>query len=136
LGLSIGLTQLPNKSPFSEKEPSSIIKYANSLLFATVISLNVNDRVTKALPEGEGRTPAEKVQARNFFKRNKGAARKWYEDRTGQIYPKNITHDEHPRPIKDGGDPLFIEPGFGGPAAPHGEDFKRWGRMGGRPRKP
>jgi hypothetical protein len=42
LGLSIGLTQLPNKSPFSEKEPSSIIKYANSLLFATVISLNVN----------------------------------------------------------------------------------------------
>ncbi len=96
----------------------------------------LSDRVTKALPEGEGLSPAENVQARNYFERNRELARKRWSERTGQPWPANTTHDEHPRPLKDGGDPLFIEPGFDGPANPHkGRDFSRWGKLGGRPRK-
>jgi hypothetical protein len=70
-------------------------------------------------------------------KRNRDTARKWWEQREGRDWPANSTHDEHPRPIKEGGDPLFIEPGFEGPAKPHMDagDFQRWGRMGGRPPK-
>ena len=94
------------------------------------------DRVTKEISEGELRTSAETAQARNFFKRNRSYAREWWSLRSGRSWPSNTTHDEHPRPLADGGDPLFTEPGFDGPAAPHGEDFKRWGQRGGRPRKP
>jgi hypothetical protein len=43
--------------------------------------------------------------------------------------------------LADGGDPLWIEPGFDGPNAPHMipspedglTDFQRWGGRGGRP---
>lgn len=86
------------------------------------------------------RTPAEVKQARNFFERNRDAAKKWYEQRTGKAWPDDATHFEHPRPLKDGGDPLFVEPGFNGPNGPHMipgpdglTDFQRWGRLGGRP---
>ena len=50
-----------------------------------------------------------------------------------------------PVPLANGGDPLFIEPGFGGPNAPHMvprpehgglTDFQIWGYRGGRPPKP
>jgi hypothetical protein len=45
---------------------------------------------------------------------------------------------EHPRPLKDGGDPLHIEPSKGAdPNAPHSQvgpdgltDQQRWGAMG------
>ena len=97
-------------------------------------------RVTGELPQGAMRRPAEVKQARNFFKRNRDAARQWWEQRTGQQWPDNATHYEHPRAIKDGGDPLFVEPGFDGPNAPHMvpgpdglTDFQRWGQLGGRP---
>jgi hypothetical protein len=100
------------------------------------------DRVTKEMPPGQMRTVEENAQARNYFERNREAAREWWEQRTGREWPRNSTHDEHPRPLKDGGDPLFIEPGYGGPTAPHMipgpdglTDFQRWGRLGGRPKK-
>ena len=101
------------------------------------ISTKLPGRVTEALPDGEMRTVKEDRQARNFFERNRVAARKWWEEREGKSWPENTTHDEHPRAIKNGGDPLFIEPGFKGPAKPHMDagDFKMWGRLGGRPRK-
>jgi RHS repeat-associated protein len=102
----------------------------------------LSDRVTKELAPGETRTPEETKQSRNFFERNRDGARQWWEERNGEEYPKNATHDEHPRPIKDGGDPLHIEPGFDGPHAPHMvpgpdglTDFQRWGKQGGRPPK-
>jgi RHS repeat-associated protein len=100
------------------------------------------DRVTKALPSGQIRTPKEVAQARNFFKRNQEPAKRWWSERNGgKPWPADATHAEHPRPIADGGDPLFIEPGFDGPNAPHMipgadglTDAQRWGRRGGRPR--
>ena len=105
------------------------------------IRTNLNDRVTKELPAGESRTPEEVGQARNFFERNRDAARRWWEQRTGKQWPSDSTHDEHLRAIKDGGDPLDIEPGYGGPNARHSTpgpdgltDAQRWGKMGGRPR--
>ena len=106
------------------------------------VNTGLNDRVTKELPEGEIRTPEENGQARNFFERNRSSAEEWYTKRTGKEWPANATHAEHSRPIKNGGDPLYIEPGFDGPASPHmvpgadgKSDFQRWGNMGGRPPK-
>src|SRR5262249_26716407 len=98
-------------------------------------------RVTQALCPGQTRTPEELKQARNFFERNRDVARNWWEQRTGRQWPSDSTHDEHPRPLKDGGDPLFIEPGYGGPNAAHSipkppdglTDAQRWGKLGGRP---
>jgi hypothetical protein len=97
--------------------------------------------VTQELPAGQIRTPAEVAQARNFFERNRQAAQDWWSQRNGgKPWPENTTHAEHPRPLADGGDPLFIEPGFNGPNAPHMvpgpdglTDFQRWGQRGGRP---
>ncbi|MCB9933080.1 MAG: hypothetical protein H6841_06640 [Planctomycetes bacterium] len=106
------------------------------------IKTSLPDRVTKPLPEGQIRTPKEVRQARNFFKRHRAAAEDWYRHRTGAPYPINATHAVHPRPIKNGGDPLYIEPGIDGPAPPHMRkgpdglsDFQRWGKEGGRPKK-
>ena len=101
------------------------------------VATKLPNRVTKELPEGEMRTAEEKSQARNFFERNKDEARGWWENRTGQEWPANSTHHEHPRALKDGGDPLYVEPGFDGPAQPHmgPGDFRQWGALGGRPRK-
>lgn len=50
-------------------------------------------RVTGELPAGQMRMPAEVKQARNFFERNREAARKWWERRTGQIWPKDGSSD-------------------------------------------
>lgn len=107
-----------------------------------VINTRLQNRVTQALPEGQVRTPTETAQTRNFFERNRQAAREWWEQRTGRQWPTNSTHDEHPRAIANGGDPLYIEPGFGGPRARHMvpgpdglTDFQRWGQRGGRPRR-
>jgi hypothetical protein len=89
------------------------------------------------------RTPGWVKQARNFFERNREAARKWWSDRNGgKPWPKDSVHDSHPRPLKDGGDPLFIEPSYDSPIDSHMipqppdglTDFQRWGRLGGRPR--
>jgi hypothetical protein len=100
--------------------------------------------VTGELPAGASRTTQEVGQARNFFERNREAAKQWWEQRTGEKWPSDPTHFEHPRPLKDGGDPLFVQPGYGGPNAAHQiprpeygglTDAQRWGQMGGRPRK-
>jgi hypothetical protein len=105
------------------------------------VKTSLPDRVTGELPAGQVRTPAENAQARNFFERKRDAARQWWEQRTGRQWPSDATHYEHPRPLADGGDPLLVEPGFGGPNARHMipgldgvTDFQRWGRRGGRPR--
>ena len=68
--------------------------------------------------------------------------RRW-EERTGERWPTDPETSrpqwaEHPRPLKEGGDPLFVEPGKGpDPNAPHNvvgpdglTDAQRWGRMG------
>ena len=107
------------------------------------VNSSLPDRVTQELPTGGMRTPAEVKQTRNFFERNREAAERWWSERNGgKPWPENTTHAEHPRPIKDGGDPLFIEPGFNGSHAPHMipgadglTDFQRWGKLGGRPPK-
>jgi RHS repeat-associated protein len=110
---------------------------------------NLPDRVTGELPDGDVRTPEENEQARNFYKRYIDDARQWWSDRNGgQDWPTNPDTGapqwaEHPRPLKDGGDPLFIEPGVGNnPNAPHMipgpdglTDQQRWGGLGGRPRQ-
>jgi hypothetical protein len=103
--------------------------------------------VTKALPEGVGRDAGQKAQARNFYKRHIDEARQWWEQRTGKKWPQHADPEkppgtpqwaEHPRSLKDGGDPLHIEPGVGiDPNAPHvsNGDSVRFGKMGGRPKK-
>jgi RHS repeat-associated protein len=113
-----------------------------------VIETRLLDEVTKALPEGVGRSAEVKAQGRNFYKRNIKEARQWWEQRTGKDWPLDAEGKpqwaEHPRALKDGGDPLFIEPGVGpDPNAPHTSaigpdgltDQQRWGKMGGRPKK-
>jgi RHS repeat-associated protein len=123
-------------------------KLGNPNAARPAIETSLPDRVTKALPEGAGRTAAEKAQARNFYKRNIDEGRLWWEQRTGKQWPVDPKTGkpqwaEHPRPLKDGGDPLFIKPGVGpDPNAPHLNvgpdgltDQQRWGRMGGRPKK-
>ena len=90
------------------------------------------------------RTPAEVRQARNYFKNNRAEAIRRYEERTGLKWDKeNIPFAEHPVPLKDGGDPLHIEPGVGKPNDAHSvvrpdglTDAQRWGKMGGRPKNP
>lgn len=69
--------------------------------------------------------------------------KKW-EERTGDDWPTDENGRpqwaEHPRPLKDGGDPLHVEPGVGpDPNAPHMvpgpdglTDHQRYGAMGGR----
>jgi hypothetical protein len=120
-------------SQFDNPLPSAVRPIPNTSLPA---------RVTHELPPGQIRTPQETAQARNFFERNREAGIRWWSDRNaGAVWPEDATHVEHPRAIKNGGDPLFIEPGYGGPGASHMvpgadglSDFQRWGRLGGRPR--
>lgn len=99
----------------------------------------LSDRVTKELSPGDRRTPKETRQARNYFKNNKEEAKRRREERTGEEWPEDATHMEHPRSLKEGGDPLYVEPGFDGPTSPHmvpgpdgKTDFQRWGAEGGR----
>ncbi|MEZ6071578.1 MAG: hypothetical protein R3C10_15270 [Pirellulales bacterium] len=107
------------------------------------VNTSLSSRVTEELPAGELRTPQEVAKARNFFERNRQAAREWWSKRNGgKLWPEDAVHDSHPRPLKDGGDPLYIEPSFNSPNAEHMipgpdglTDFQRWGRLGGRPPK-
>ena len=96
-----------------------------------------SDRVTKELPHGQRRTVEENAEARKFFENHREAAIDWYEKRTRSEWTPG-SFAEHPRPLKEGGDPLFVIPGLGTPAAPHMiprppdglSDFQRWGREG------
>ena len=96
-----------------------------------------SDRVTKELPAGQRRTVEENAEARKFFENHRDQAKEWYVQRTGEKWP-NAAFGEHPRPLKEGGDPLFIVPGYGSSADPHMiprppdglTDFQRWGREG------
>jgi len=86
------------------------------------------------------RTPAENRQARNRFKNNKEAARRAWEERTGQKWPTdkdgNPWPAEHTPPLKEGGDPMIVTPRD--PATdPHMirgsdglTDYQRWGSGG------
>jgi len=100
-----------------------------------VIETRLPDRVTKALPQGEMRTPKEVKRARNFYERNIRAARDWYERRTGDPWGRNLDGgpqwSEHPRALKDGGDPLYIEPGVGQSWTRHAAngDCSRFGKL-------
>jgi hypothetical protein len=138
----------PQKAPGAAQTPSTPQRVPNPNAKRPIIETRLPDRVTKELPAGEGRTPAEKAQARNFYKRNSGEARKWYTEREGLEWPLHadpkkaakgeLQWAEHPRSLKDGGDPLYIEPGIGpDPNAPHVQngDSVRFGKMGGRPKK-
>jgi hypothetical protein len=96
-------------------------------------------RVTHELPLGEERSPQETAAARKYYENHKDKAIAWWEERWGRKWPQDATHGEHPRGIKEGGDPLFIEPGFGGSNPPHSvigpdglTDQQRWGIIGGK----
>jgi hypothetical protein len=85
------------------------------------------------------RKPAETAAARQFFKNHKELAKKLWSQRSGRKWPKNATHCEHEIPLKSGGDPLHVKPGFSGPTKPHMKkgkdgltDFQRWGKLGGK----
>jgi len=96
-------------------------------------------RVTQELPPNQVRTPEENAAARKFFENHKDKAIEWWEQRTGQQWPEDATHAHHPRELANGGDPLDVEPGYGGSTNPGEhplEQFQEWGRQGGRPRKP
>jgi len=95
------------------------------------IPTSLPPEVTDELPIGQMRSPGCVKQARNFFERNRAAARRWWEDRIGRRWPSDAVHDSHPRALIDGGDPLFIEPSYETPWGPHIEprDFSRWGRL-------
>jgi RHS repeat-associated protein len=94
------------------------------------------------LPPGKGRTPEENAESRRFYRNNREEAMSRWEEREGKSWPKdengNPQWAEHPRPLKDGGDPLHIEPGKGAdPNTPHSQvgpdgltDHQRWGAMG------
>src|SRR5262249_28018768 len=90
----------------------------------------------KELPPGKTRSPEQNKKARNYFKNNKEKARNLWEQRTGKRWPvipdtNQPQWAEHPRPLKDGGHPLHVEPGEGpDPNKIHKEDHKRWGAMG------
>ena len=83
------------------------------------------------------RTASKNAEARRFYKSHKAEARRRYTERTGKPWPEGPDGRpqwaEHPRPLKDGGAPLFVEPGVGpDPNALHraNGDHRRWGAMG------
>ena len=115
-------------------EPATTTAPEPSAPRPTIRSRIGNKRVTEALPEGQTRTPAENSQARKFYSNHRDKAIRWWEERTGQSWPTDPATGrqarcEHPRPLADGGDPLYVEPGFGDPNAPHMAqgDPNRWG---------
>jgi hypothetical protein len=96
-------------------------------------------KVTHELPLGQERTVPENGSTRKYFENHKDKAKEWWQERWGRQWPEDATHAEHPRAIKEGGDPLFIEPGFGGAQKPHTvvgsdglTDAQRWGIVGGK----
>jgi hypothetical protein len=91
-----------------------------------------NPRVTNELPPGDTRTPKENAAARQFFENHRDKARRWWEERTGEKWPKDSTHDHHPRSLEKGGDPLDVEPGYGPSTNEHArQEFVESGRRGG-----
>src|SRR5262249_19701450 len=101
----------------------------------------MSDRVTKELPAGQQRTPEENEAARKFFENHQDKAKKWWSERTGRPWPEDATHAHHPRELVNGGDPLFVEPGYGRSTSPseHPREFfqeqgRRGGKIGGRGR--
>jgi hypothetical protein len=101
-------------------------------------------RIIKELPPGEVRTALELEKARQYFKNHKQEARKLWEQRTGETWPVDLTTGKparasHPRPLADGGDPMFVEPAFGDSNTEHmipdpvtgGTDQQRFGRKEG-----
>jgi RHS repeat-associated protein len=97
----------------------------------------------RELAPGERRSPAENKKARRYYKANKDKAIERWEDREQKEWPINTETGEyqwaeHPRPLSEGGDPLFIVPGEGDdPNAVHMvpgpdglTDQQRWGKMG------
>jgi hypothetical protein len=86
-------------------------------------------------------TPAELKKARNKYKNNKPAARKGYEQRTGNQWPVdengNPWPGEHTPPLTEGGDPMTVTPRDPGLPDPHNipgpdglTDYQRWGAEG------
>jgi RHS repeat-associated protein len=96
----------------------------------------------RELPPGRARTPEENAAARQFYRNNRIEAMRRWEERTGKEWPTDAQGNpwwaEHPRPLKEGGDPLHVEPGAGpDPNAIHNipgpdglTDAQRWGAMG------
>jgi vacuolar-type H+-ATPase subunit H len=83
-----------------------------------------DQRVISELPSGEVRTPEELEKARQYFKNRKPEARRRWEERTGEKWPIDPATGQparasHPRPLADGGDPMVVEPAFGGSNTEH-----------------
>ena len=75
-------------------------------------------RIIGELPAGEARTTAELKKAREYFRNHIDEAKKRWETRTGETWPPDPAtgldaRASHPRALADGGDPMFVEPGFG-----------------------
>lgn len=102
-----------------------------------------SDPNLRELPSGQSRTPEQNAQARRYYRSNRLLAMQRWEERTGRPWPVKENGEpqwaEHPRQLKEGGDPLFVEPGVGpDPNAPHSvpgpdglTDHQRWGQQGG-----
>jgi hypothetical protein len=101
-------------------------------------------RIIGELPAGETRTVGQNKKAREYFKNNLERAMSWWRARhPGETWPVlpdsgERVHAGHPRPLKDGGHPLFIEPEVGMSSnTPHTTrpegggptDQERWGAM-------
>jgi len=91
--------------------------------------------------KGAERTAAENKKARNFFKNNKGKAKREWEKRSGKEWPKDASGKDwpahHDPSLKSGGDPLQIEPQNPLGPDPHNipgadgkTDYQRWGALG------
>lgn len=81
-------------------------------------------RIIEELPPGEVRTPLELEKARQYFKNRKQEARRRWEQRNGETWTVDPATGQparasHPRPLADGGDPMFVEPAFGDPNIEH-----------------
>ena len=101
-------------------------------------------KAKKACPKW--RTPAENAKARQKYKNNKPAARKAYEQRSGEKWPHDADGNpwpgEHTPPLKEGGDPMTVYPRDPGAPDPHNiigpdglTDYQRWGALGAAARK-
>lgn len=101
----------------------------------------------RELSPGVNRSPAENAEARAFYRNNRSEAIRRYQVREGKEWPPDESGRrerwaEHPRPLANGGDPLYVVPGEGpDPNARHCipgpdglTDHQRWGAMGGRAR--
>jgi RHS repeat-associated protein len=99
----------------------------------------------RALPSGTIRTSLQNAEARRYYRNHRLEAIKRWEQKTGKKWPLvngRLKWAEHPRPLKQGGCPLDIEPGVGDdPNAPHMipgpdglTDQQRWGALGGKKR--